>query len=129
MGRSLQQVAELPQCSRTYDIPFIYRDEFCTIILRDGDIEMVEPEVGHDLPKLVLRIGGPEDLLAIQLTEQFLLRLIAFLFHVISQCLPVSFLIRLHGILIDDAIPDRHANYLSVPGKSFGYLYIAQFKG
>ena len=66
LGHRPQQVAELSQRISTDYIALIAGDEVLVLVFVQKHIEVVEPEVGHHLFKLMLAVDGPQDFCLLQ---------------------------------------------------------------
>ena len=78
-GGRLEQPAHPPQGVRADGVALIGEEPGAGLVVGRRDVEVVEPEVGHHLGELVLRLDGAVELLRRQLVEQLAHRAIPLL--------------------------------------------------
>ena len=76
-GGGLQQVAQAPQRVRADGVALVVEHREAGLVVGGGDVEVVEPEVGHQLGELVLGIDRAHQLLPGGLGQQVALAVVA----------------------------------------------------
>ena len=111
-GRSAEHLAERAEHVGADGVAFVGQHVGARLVVLQGHVEMVEPEVGQHLGQLILAVGGTQHLLPDEFGDEFALGSQVVVVHILAdRPPPLALLHALQCFARHAAVAGRHAQH------------------